>query len=154
MHTSTIALRTPAVSDVVSPTPFSCHVCHPSRLLESIFSFIFGDGDPNGDMDQRRVEAAATVSGGGVCSAGGGRTPSVKSAVFLLERLTQAANCRKHKCCLSTRQASIRMRSCPRPSPGAYSRFRGGELLLPRALGAPDLTCIHTHTHTYNVCDK
>ncbi|CAN0354100.1 unnamed protein product, partial [Ectocarpus fasciculatus] len=34
-------------------------------ILESIFSFIFGDGDPNADMDQRRVEAAATVRGGG-----------------------------------------------------------------------------------------
>ncbi|CAN0072336.1 unnamed protein product, partial [Hapterophycus canaliculatus] len=40
-------------------------------LLESIFSFIFGDGDPNTGMDQRRVEAAATLirGNGGAVSA-------------------------------------------------------------------------------------
>ncbi|CAM9807871.1 unnamed protein product [Ectocarpus sp. 6 AP-2014] len=40
-------------------------------ILESIFSFIFGDGDPNADMDQRRVEAAATLirGNGGAVSA-------------------------------------------------------------------------------------
>ncbi|CAN0237810.1 unnamed protein product [Pylaiella littoralis] len=40
-------------------------------LLESIFSFVFGDGDPNADMGQRRVEAAATLirGNGGAVSA-------------------------------------------------------------------------------------
>eukprot|EP00903_Cladosiphon_okamuranus_P014661 g13591.t2 len=40
-------------------------------LLESIFSFIFGDGDPNAGMDQRRVEAVATLirGNGGAVSA-------------------------------------------------------------------------------------
>lgn len=33
----------------------------PLRFFESVFSYIFGDGDPNAGMDQRRVEAVAKV---------------------------------------------------------------------------------------------
>lgn len=32
------------------------------RLLESIFSYIFGDGDPDVDIERRRLENAAKVS--------------------------------------------------------------------------------------------
>ncbi|CAN0343214.1 unnamed protein product, partial [Ectocarpus sp. 4 AP-2014] len=51
-------------------TPMPPLICL-SRILESIFSFIFGDGDPNADMNQRRVEAAATLirGNGGAVSA-------------------------------------------------------------------------------------
>lgn len=35
--------------------------CNLVRIFEGIFSFIFGDGDPNAGMDQRRIEAAAKV---------------------------------------------------------------------------------------------
>lgn len=31
------------------------------RIFESVFSYIFGDGNPNSDIGQRRVEAAAKV---------------------------------------------------------------------------------------------
>ena len=32
-----------------------------TRLLEAIFSYIFGDGDPDNNIEQRRIEAAARV---------------------------------------------------------------------------------------------
>ncbi|MEM7065886.1 MAG: hypothetical protein AAF572_22320 [Cyanobacteria bacterium P01_B01_bin.77] len=34
---------------------------HDLNLLEAIFSFLFGDGDPNKDLDERRWSAIATV---------------------------------------------------------------------------------------------